>query len=253
MTPEGWLTVACVFGRTSGLLLGLPVFNTQGVPKHVTILVSVVLTLLIAPNLPVVPDEVTIVGSVFAIGSELLLGWTLALSVRIIFSAMAIGAEIISRQTAMGMAMFMDPVLQLQQSPIGVLASWISGLVFLTMGLHLKFIEGIAYSFYWIPPGQAGSVAPTAPILLDATKTAILVGFQLSGPLLVLVLLVNTFIGIMAKLAPKMNMFFSIGMTLNTIMGIIVFALALPWMMIVHASHLEGTLDRFMQILTVVD
>ena len=110
----------------------------------------------------------------------------------------------------MGMAMFMDPVLQLQQSPIGVLASWCSGLVFLGMGLHLKFIEGIAYSFHWIPPGQAGSVAPTAPLLLEATQLAILVGFQLSGPLLVLVLLVNTFIGIMAKLAPKMNMFFSI-------------------------------------------
>ena len=63
----------------------------------------------------------------------------------------------------------------------------------------------------------------------------------------------NTFIGIMAKLAPKMNMFFSIGMTLNTIIGILVFALALPWMMIVHSTHMQGSVDRFMQILMVVD
>ena len=253
MTPDGWLTVACVFCRTSGLLLGLPVFNTVGVPKHVSILVAVVLTMLISPNLPVVPGEVTILGSTFAMGSELLLGWTLAMSVRIIFAAMAVGAEIISRQTAMGMAMFMDPVLQLQQSPIGVLASWCSGLVFIGLGLHLKFIEGVAYSFYWIPPGQAGSVAPAGPILLDAIKVSIMLGFQLSGPLLLLVFLVNTFIGIMAKLAPKMNMFFSVGMTLNTIIGIVIFALALPWMLIVHAGYLEGSVDRFVQILMVVD
>lgn len=253
MTPEGWLTLACVFCRTSGLLLGLPVFNTVGIPKHVTVLIGVVLTLMIAPNLPVVPHEVTILGTVFFMGSDLLLGWTLAMCVRIVFSAMATGAEIISRQTAMGMAMFMDPVLQLQQSPIGVLSSWCAGLVFIGLGLHLKFIEGIAYSFYWIPPGKAGSIAPSLPILLEVTEEAILLGFQLSGPLLVLVFLVNTFIGIMAKLAPKMNMFFSVGMTLNTILGVFIFALALPWMLIVHASHLEGSLQRFLQILAVVD
>lgn len=245
--------LACVFCRTSGLLLGLPVFNTVGVPKHVTILVSVVITMLIAPNLPVVIGEVTILGSIMAMGSDLMLGWTLSMSVRIIFSAMATASEIIARQTAMSMAMILDPVQQIQQSPTGVLSSWCSGLVFLGMGLHLKFIEGVAYSFYWIPPGTAGSVAPTAPILLEATRVAILVGFQLSGPLLVLVLLVNTFIGIMAKLAPKMNMFFSIGMTLNTIIGIFIFAMALPWMLIVHAGHLENSVDSFMQILTVVD
>jgi flagellar biosynthetic protein FliR len=253
LTPEGWLTVACVFCRTSGLLLGLPVFNTVGVPKHVSVLLGAVITMLIVPGLPVVPGEVTLFGSLVAIGSELMLGWTLAMSVRIIFSAMAVASEIISRQTGMGMAMFMDPVLQLQQSPIGVMASWCSGIVFLGLNLHLKFIEGVAYSFFWIPPGQAGSVTPALPLLLEATEIAILLGFQLSGPLLILVFLVNTFIGIMAKLAPKMNMFFSIGMTLNTMIGIVVFAFALPWMMVVHTSYLSASFDRFMQILALVD
>ena len=70
MTPEGWLTLACVFCRTSGLLLGLPVFNTVGVPKHVTILVAVVLTMLIAPNLPVIPGEVTMYGTIVAMGTD---------------------------------------------------------------------------------------------------------------------------------------------------------------------------------------
>ena len=89
MTPEGWLTVACIFCRTSGLLLGLPVFNTVGVPKHVSILVAVVLTMLVAPNHPVPFEQVTMLGTVMALGSDLMLGWTLAMVVRTIFSTMA--------------------------------------------------------------------------------------------------------------------------------------------------------------------
>ena len=253
MTPEGWFSVALVFCRISGLLYGLPVFNTVGVPKHVSVIASLVLTILIAPTVPVVDDPLTLGVIVLGFGGELILGWVLALTVRTIFAVMAVAAEIVSRQTAMGMAMFMDPVQKIQQSPLGVLSSWMAGLAFLSMGLHLTFIEGIAYSFQWVPPGSTGLVGPTAPILLEACRVAILVGFQLSGPLLALVMLVNSFIGIMAKLAPKMNMFFSVGMTLNSVVGILVFGMALPWMLEIHSGHMVGSIDLFFQILQVMD
>ena len=56
----------------------------------------------------------------------------------------------------------------------------------------------------------------------------------------------------MAKLAPKMNMFFSIGMNLNTLVGIIVLAMSFPWIFRVHAALMDGSFDRFIDMLRLV-
>ena len=47
-----WVTAALIFGRMSALMLTLPVFSTVGLPRYVGVLLSVMLTILIAPSVP---------------------------------------------------------------------------------------------------------------------------------------------------------------------------------------------------------
>lgn len=243
-----WVTAALVFGRLSALMLTLPVMSTVGLPRYVGILVSVMLTVLILPSVPYVEDPSL---SVMFLGfaSEVFLGASLGLIIRAAFSSFAVAAEMMSRQAALGMSSLTDPVMNLGQSPLGVVASWLAGFVFLGANQHLRVLEALAGSFHRVPPGHLVDVGVLTQALHDGIITALVVGTQLAGPIIALVFLVNVFIGILAKLAPRMNVFFSVGMTVNSIIGIWLFGVALPWMLDVHGGVVDASIHEVLVLI----
>ena len=48
----------------------------------------------------------------------------------------------------------------------------------------------------------------------------------------------------LARLAPKMNVFFSIGMTVTSVLGILMMAPSLPWILAVHSAALATAVER---------
>ena len=63
-----------VFARISGLLMALPMFNTQGVPKYVLVLSAVGLTVVLAPLVPMIDLPSSFGMLIVSIGSEVMLG-----------------------------------------------------------------------------------------------------------------------------------------------------------------------------------
>lgn len=237
-----WVTAGLVFGRISGLLLTLPVLSTVGLPRYVGVLLAVLLTLLIAPSVPLV-EAPTLLHLTLGLAGELLLGASLGLIIRAAFASFTVAAELISRQTALGMSSFLDPVMSLGQSALGIVASWLAGMVFISTHQHLRVLETVAASFDRMPPGYLADVEILANTLAEGVRTMIVVGVQLSGPLIALVFLVNVFIGVLARLAPRMNVFFSVGMTLNSITGVWLFGIGLPWILQAHQGTVEAAID----------
>jgi flagellar biosynthetic protein FliR len=234
-----WVTAGLIFVRCNGFLLTLPVFSTIGMPRHVVVMIGFALTALIAPLTPVIEAEPTMSVLVLGVVGELFLGASLGLVVRAVFSSLTVAAEVLGMQTAMGMAASLDPIMRNSQAPLGIVASWLAGLIFLSGNLHLHLLVLVSESFTMVPPGHLGGIKPLTSALVDATEVAIVLGFQLSGPLVAMVFLVNVFIGILSRLAPKMNVFFSVGMTLNSVVGIWLFGIALPWLLSAHDARLR--------------
>ena len=48
-----------------------------------------------------------------------------------------------------------------------------------------------------------------------------------------------------------MNMFFSVGMTVNSIIGVWLFGIALPWIMQTHLGTVEATVKATIELLLV--
>lgn len=246
------LTAMLVFVRIASLLAGLPVFTARGVPRHVSVLLAVAITILIVGSMPPVTEEVTLPLLVLGLGSEAVLGFLLAVAVRFVFATFTVAAELMDRQMALGMSSFGDPILQMNQSPIGILGSWLAGLSFLGLGLHHRFLEGIAFSFHRVPAGALTDLTPLAGHLVEVGGLTIRLGFQLAGPLFALTFLVNVFIGVLSRLAPKMNVFFSVGLTLNSAVGLVILSLSMPWMLTVHGEAMVGALERFATMIAAV-
>ena len=239
------------FARLVGLLSNMPVFSAQGVPRGVPVLTALGVTVMLWPALtPVMLDGLPRL--VLAFGAELLLGAVMALSLNAVFSAIAMASELMSMQIGLGLAIVLDPLQRSGNGSIGVLASWLAGLAFLGMGLHRDTLEIVAYSLTVVPPGSVGLPTDVTPNLIDSVGACLLLGIQLAGPVLALVWLVNSFVAVLGKLAPKMNVFFSIGLVLTSVAGIALLAFSLPWIIAAHGGAMAEAVRALEAVISTV-
>jgi flagellar biosynthetic protein FliR len=246
------VTGLLVFGRLGGLFLSLPIFSADGVPRHVPVLSAVAMTMLIVPTVTLAADPTTVSVLVGAFSGEVMLGVLMGSCVRAVFGAMSLAAEVMSGQMGLAMATLFDPMLRTNQGLLGTIGSWLAGVVFLGAGLHLQAIEVVAGSFQVVPAGAVESVLRGGPVLLDSIAATLVLGVQLAGPVVALVWMVNCFVAVLSRLAPNMNVFFSVGMVLTNVAGILLFAIALPVLLTVHLSALTDATEWMGNVLDLV-
>jgi len=111
-------------------------------------------------------------------------------------------------------------------------------------------VRNIARSFQVVAVGGATNLTSASTVWLDISANIIAIGMQLSAPLLVMVFLLNFFTGVVTRIAPAMNAFFSLGMVLTVTGGMVVFTLALPHMLGAHLILMEEAISAMSEILT---
>ena len=245
-----WLTLLLVFVRIGAFVTVMPVLSAQGVPKYVGVFFTLLLTVLIGPHAPLTEVE-GLLGLIVAAGGEVAMGLAAGTLASAVFSALSLASELVSQQTGFAMMTLLNPVMKTSEGPLGILGGLLAGLLFLLSGLHLKFLIVLADSFTMTPPGTASVSDDLVHDAIAMVGTSIALGVQLAGPVIVLVLLINLFVGMLTRLAPKMNVFFSVGMSVTGAAGIAVFGLALPWMLMAHGQAMEGVLGVVAQALGV--
>ncbi len=234
------VTFVLVFARVSATLAALPVFSLQGMPRWVTALLALAATALVTTGIPAVDLTPGLATLGVALACELVLGAVQGLGVSAAFAALGVATDIMSSQMGMSFAAMFDPVNRAQETVLGALASWLAGLVFVGANLHGRCLEILARSFDALPPGAAG-LPDTA--LLQAVIDCFALGVQLAGPVVALVWMIHVLVALLARLAPRMNAFFSIGMTATGAAGLAMVLVALPWLLAVHSAHVLAAVD----------
>jgi len=242
-------TTLLVFARLGGLMFTLPVISMAGVPKHVAILLSMILSLLVVPHVQLAEPDLTLGLMALSMAGEILVGVLMGAVVSAIFGAAAMAADIMAMQMGFAMAMLFNPLAKSQQGAIAGLAAWCAGLVFLGSGIHMICIGVLVDSFEVVPPGNVSDLLAGSHILMDAVAESISLALKLAGPVLVLVWLVNVFVAVLVKLAPKMNIYFSVGMILVNVAGLVLFGAGLPFFLSVHE---EAILDATSKMSLVI-
>ncbi|MEN0062811.1 MAG: flagellar biosynthetic protein FliR [Myxococcota bacterium] len=245
MLADAVFTLVLAFSRLAAVVAGLPIFSTLGTPRQAIVLVTVGVTILILPTLPITAAPATLDAVIVLVGVEVLYGFLTTLGIRAIFQSLSLAAELMSMQTGLAMATMFDP-LQVQTSTmVGTVASWLSGMVFLGMGLHLYVLQMLADSFTKVPPGHLAPSPDLPQAIIATVGWHFTLGVQLAGPMLAMVFVVNVLVAILARLAPRMNVFFSIGLTATTIGGMTLFWLSLPWILTLHADAMKKIIAAF--------
>jgi len=216
------------------MMFTMPVISMAGIPKHLAVYLSMVLAVLVVPHDHLADPDLTIGLMALSMAGEILVGILMGAVVGAIFGAISMAADIMAMQMGFAMAMLFNPLQKSQQGAIAGLAAWCAGLVFLGSGLHLICIGVLVDSFAVLPPGEVSDLLAGSHVLMDSVATSISLALKLSGPVLILVWLVNVFVAVLVKLAPKMNIYFSVGMILVNVAGMALFGVALPYILTVH-------------------
>jgi flagellar biosynthetic protein FliR len=186
------------------------------------------ITLVCFPTLSVSLPQVPTDAFSFAllVGSEVMIGLTLAFITQIVFAAVEFCGQIVGMQMGLTIASIMDPSLGTQTQIMSVISTLFATLLFLSLNIHHLFIRAIMDSFKVIPLGGWHLGGELINFLIMRTGDIFTIGVRLAAPVMVALLLTTIALGIMARAFPQMNIFM-VSMPLNIGLGLTILGMTL--------------------------
>lgn len=215
-----------VFTRATGMLLLMPVFSGQMIPRQVRIALAFLLGITLAPiALPDFPQPDTWIGGALQIVHELAVGAIMGLASRLIFYAMEVAGEYVSVAIGLSLSANIDPFTRDRASPANTMLVALSTILFLATNAHLWCLLAFSRSFEVIPPAAAMS-NHTADVLILSAGRIFLIALQIAAPMLAISFLVNLCFATLGRAAPSLNVFV-LSFPVQILAGLFLFGLTL--------------------------
>jgi len=205
--PTEIMSFYLTFFRVSIVLFLLPFYGSNSIPNTIKAALALAITLAIWPQLsfpgsmfPASPWNI----AVMLIG-EVALGMTLALMVRILFTAVQTGGHIIGFQMGFAMVNVVDPLTGVSEAVTAHFLYMCTMLTFLALNGHLYLLQALASSFEYVPPGKFLINATIANLVFVYSKQLFVLAIKIAAPVMVAVFLVDLALALISKAAPQMN------------------------------------------------
>ena len=204
-----------IFMRMSGFLLFNPLLGRSNLPAMVKTGMALVLSILVFGTAGTgVPQPDTLVELAFRLLLELGIGLVLGFVMRVVFSVVQIGGEVIDTQMGMTMAQIYDAS---SQANLSVTASLLNILLILDF-----FAENGHYTLMRLLTTSGELV----PYVIELFLACMLLAVKLAMPILAAELLGEVGMGVLMKAIPQINAFV-INIELKVIIGLLLFFLLL--------------------------
>jgi flagellar biosynthetic protein FliR len=238
-----------VLVRVSGLMIIGPVFGQPVVPANIRVLLSVALSVLVAPTLPAqalpaVPATV-LEYALVALG-ELAVGLVLGLGVFTVLSAFQLAGELIDQQTGTLFGEVVNPGLDTSGSTTGQMLYLLAVAAFLTMtplGGHLLMVSGLVETFQTLPVGEAWVSTPAIELLRDLVHQSLVLGIQVAAPLLAVMSLVALTMGFLGHTVPQINVLV-VGFPVRALVSLAILGLTLSGAARAVVDVVPAVIDR---------
>lgn len=210
------------FFRIAGLLMTAPVVGTKTVPARIRIVIAILITAVIFPVLPDIPDidPVSAEGVLITV-QQVMIGVSMGLCMRVIFVALEVAGQAIGQLMGLMLASMVDPSNGNQVPIVGQFYLLLATLLFLAVDGHLMMISVLAESFKGMPIATTGVSTNSAWEVLLWTGTILKTAVVIALPAIVSLLIVNLSFGVMTRSAPQLNIF-AVGFPIMIILGVLI-------------------------------
>lgn len=216
-----------IFMRMSGFLLFSPLLGRSNLPAMVKTGMALVLSILVFGTAGTgVPQPDTLVELAFRLLLELGIGLVLGFVMRVVFSVVQIGGEVIDTQMGMTMAQIYDASSQANLSVTASLLNILLILDFFAENGHYTLMRLLTTSGELVPYGAAALGDGVYAYVIELFLACMLLAVKLAMPILAAELLGEVGMGVLMKAIPQINAFV-INIELKVIIGLLLFFLLL--------------------------
>lgn len=230
-----------LFCRVGAVIMLLPAFSEDAVPPQIRLVMALGFTFgmygMLEPRVtPALHSGISL--PLLVIG-EVMVGLAIGMVVRILFSAAAIAGAIAAQQVGLSSALVVDPSMGGQAPLLSRLIGLAAVVVCMGAGVHHLWIASIFGSYATFPVGGMPNAADFAQLAVSVTGQALALGVSLAAPLILYGMLFNLGLGLAARVAPSIQVFF-IAQPLNLLLGLSVLAMSVGAMLTAFAAAMTS-------------
>ncbi|GAB4475429.1 MAG: flagellar biosynthetic protein FliR [Anaerolineales bacterium] len=216
------------FTRIMATIIHVPVLAGRSIPNPIKIGFGLILAIFMTPlNYAAFGRSgLDLIAFTIAIGKELLIGTLAGYTANLAFGALSIAGNLIGLGSGFAAAQILNPALEEQGTPLDQILVVTSFLIFLAINGHHSFLLGLQKTFEVLPINSDLPTLAQEPVL-QLTASLIKIGVQMSFPLLATLLLTDLALGLLARVAPQIQVFF-LGIPLKIGLGIFALAVSIP-------------------------
>ena len=230
--------------RVLALFSVAPLLSHRAVPNRLKVALAVGIAAVLVPVVPAPPITDALSGAGLALlAQNILIGMILGFAVRLIFAALELAGELIGLQMGLSFAGFFNPASGMTQNAVGSFMSLLALLMFIAIDGHLMLLHALAESFRLFPlVGGDGGMPLGFDAVVRLGGGMFSIALSLALPFLAVMLLTNIVLGVLARIAPQLNVF-AIGFPLTILVGLSTLMLMLPYI----ETPLRAALERALQ------
>jgi flagellar biosynthetic protein FliR len=220
-----FLVFVLVLIRCGCIVLFAPFFSSELFPAMFRLLFIAAFSLLLVPTaaetaeIPAVLDMLQL-GLLAA--QEFAIGMALGFLASLVFTGVQLAGEIAGQQIGFSMANVVDPMSNLEVPLLGFINMNLAMVLFLVANLHLVLIYIMMQSYQYLGIGALAPETAMDPVLrmsMEQARGLLLVGVELSVPIMLIMLMNSVVEGFITKTMPQMNIMV-LGMPLRVALGV---------------------------------
>jgi flagellar biosynthetic protein FliR len=219
--------------RVLALFATAPLLSHRAVPLRLKVGLALGIVIVLVPNLqaPPLADALTAPGLGLLL-QNILVGLVIGFTVRLVFAALELAGELVGLQMGLSFAGFFNPASGQTQNAVANFLALLALLMFIAIDGHLMLVHALAESFRAFPlvadPAAGLSAALQFERIVRSGADMFSIALSIALPFLAVMLLVNLVLGVLARVAPQLNVF-AVGFPLILLVGLTVLMLMLPY------------------------
>ena len=220
-----------IFLRVAAIVFSAPILDTATIPvtfkAGLALAVSVLLMPVVAVTVSV--KDFSLMAFVFGIASEIAIGVTIGLSVKLLFTGIQLAGQIVGFQIGFAVANVMDPTTSVQIPILAQFYNLTAMLIFLAINAHHMFFSALVDSYTVLPPLSMPISPQLVGMMMQLSANMFVLSIKVGAPLIAVMLIVSVGFGLIARTVPQMHIFI-VAMPLKIIIGLVFMIIVAPYM-----------------------
>ncbi len=241
-----------IMTRMTAMMTVAPFYSSGGIPLQMRAILAFLITVVIFPVVAATGKDLpgSMGGYYVLLIQEVAIGLYIGFLISVIFAAFQLAGDFFAVQIGFGINEVLDPIGQITVPLVGQFKNLIGLLVLLSMNGHHLIIQAVYRSYELAPyigihKSAAGGLLK---YMLYAFSGMFVVALKIALPVLAVIFLVTVSEGVLAKVAPQMNIMM-LGFPIKIVVAFAVLILSTPLIVRIMQVSLERVLKFVNNIL----